>query len=177
MKENNDQWVCIGRIIRPHGVKGALSLKLENPQSQSLRPGLKIRVETKRGIAQEHIVTSFVAGRILSLSGLDDRNIAEAFNQSTVFIKRSDFPALRNDEIYLNDMLGFEVLDQENNSIGHVEAFSDNTAQVLIEVRLSDGRVGMIPFVAALVKKVDEGAKTIIVDLPEGLLENENSSV
>ena len=149
-------------------------MKLDNPQSQSLRPGLKVRIEPKNGLAREHVVDSFAGGRILALVGLEDRDIAESFSQASVFLKRSDFPTLRNDEIYLNDMLGFEVIDQENKSIGSVEGFSDNTAQVLIEVRLSNGETGMIPFVPALVKKVDERTKTIIVDLPLGLFENEN---
>lgn len=175
MKQNgsSDLWICLGRIIRPHGVRGALSFKLDNPNSDSLRPGLKVRVETKKGVVSEHTVAAFQAGRILSFVGLDDRDVAETFNQSQLFVKRSDFPNLRDDEIYLNDMIGFDVVDQVGEPIGKVEGFSDNTAQVLLVVRASNGVQGMIPYVQPLITRVDQLSRQIVVDIPQGLFESE----
>lgn len=178
MKHNGsgDDWICLGRIIRAHGIKGALSFKPDNPKSESLRPNLCIQIESRTGVLTRHVVKSYQAGRILSLEGLVDRNIAETFQQSKVYVKRSDFPNLGDDEVYLNDMIGFEVIDQKGEKLGIVEGFSDNTAQTLLVVRTARGDQGMIPFVEQLVKDVDLEAGTIRVDIPDGLFESEKAN-
>lgn len=169
----NETWICLGRVIRPHGVRGALSVKLENPQSEAFQPGLQLRFEMPKGQLVFRRVRSFQAGRILSLEGLEDRDLAEEFNQAKIWVKRSDLPDLQEDEIYLGDMIGFQVLDEEGQTLGVVEGFSHNTAQLLLDLRLSSGSQAMIPYVAPLVKSIDQERKKITVDLPEGLLEIE----
>lgn len=170
------EYICLGRIVRAHGIKGALSVKLDNPKSASLRPGIKIRVLSSKGVAHEETVASFSGGRILCLVGLDDRNDAEKLHQASIFINRRDFPPIEDDEIYLSDMIGFNVVDPNDVVIGSVSGFSDNTAQVLLEVLLTDGRNGFIPYVPALVKRVDSATQKISVDLPEGLFDSEKQN-
>ena len=68
---------------------------------------------------------------------------------------------------------GVSLHVNDGESLGIVEGFSHNTAQVLLEVRSSTGSRGMIPYVSPLVKEINQIAKRIIVDLPEGLFESD----
>jgi ribosomal 30S subunit maturation factor RimM len=147
-------WVSLGRVLRPHGVKGGLHVKLDNPLGQSLRAGIPIQLKGKDGRFKDFEVASFIAGRILTLK---------------------DFPAIREDEIYLRDMLGFEVFDVHGTLLGTVFGFSDNTAQVILDVRSEAGSHGLIPFVKPLIQKIDQAARAITVDIPEGLFESKES--
>lgn len=168
-------WIYLGKVVRPHGIKGGLLVKLVNAASKSLRPGIQVHFRLEKGTLKSFEVISFTAGRLLQIKGLEDRNVAETYVRSEVFIDRSDFPELKDNEIYLNDMLGFEVLSTNGDMIGEVTGFSDNTAQVLIEVKVPSGASAFIPYVKPLVQKVDTGARVIIVDLPLGLIESEAS--
>jgi 16S rRNA processing protein RimM len=168
-------WVSLGRVLRPHGVKGGLHVKLDNPLGQSLRAGIPIQLKGKDGRFKDFEVASFIAGRILTLKELDDRDIAEKLGGSEIFLDRSDFPAIREDEIYLRDMLGFEVFDVHGTLLGTVFGFSDNTAQVILDVRSEAGSHGLIPFVKPLIQKIDQAARAITVDIPEGLFESKES--
>lgn len=168
----HEHLVGLGRIIKAHGIRGALLVKLDNPQSDSLRSGIEIQIKLPSGEIQKKTVSEFVSGRFLKLDDVSDRNEAEKLSKSLLFIQRQDFPNIAEDEIYLHDMLGFEVVDVVGNPVGKVEEFSDNQAQVLLGVRNKDGFLGFIPYVAPLVVKVDSMTQTIVVDLPEGLFES-----
>jgi 16S rRNA processing protein RimM len=167
--EVSESWICLGRVLRAHGVKGALHIKLGNPHSESLRVGLQIHLRKKNGLIEHRIVKSVINGRILQLIDLEDRNVAEKLSQAEIYVDRSDFPALADDEIYLNDMMGFEVVDLEGHKIGSIRGFSDNGAQLLVDVLLPNHKHGLIPYVKPLIQKVDQASRQIIVDLPPGL--------
>ncbi len=56
-------------------------------------------------------------------------------------------------------------------AIGTVTALILGTAQDLLEVRLTDGRVGLVPFVEAIVPVVDIAGQRVVVDAPPGLFD------
>jgi len=172
-KDSNQQWVLLGRIARPHGVKGALSVKLDNPDSETLRPGINIRLQKENKAPTYFEVEFFHAGRILGLKDLTDRNVAEKLVGSSVYVSREDFPAIDADEIYLGDMLGFEVFAVDGTKVGTVEGFSDNSAQTIIEVRSPSKVLGSIPFVKPLIVEIDLKSRKLVVDLPQGLFDKD----
>lgn len=162
-------WICLGRILKPHGIRGSLNIKLDNPNSETLRPGLKLKLQKSGLAAQFFEVESFHAGRLLQLKDVADRTLAEKLTNSLMYVSREDFPKIASDEIYLTDMIGFEVFSSEGEKLGIVEGFTDNSAQTILEVRSTTGGIGLIPFVKPLITKLDADAKKIIVDLPNGL--------
>jgi len=175
MKPAEQNWICLGRILKPHGIRGALNTKLDNPNSETLRPGLRLKLQKSGGAAQFFEVESFHAGRLLNLKDIVDRTVAEKLTGSLMYVAREDFPKIASDEIYLTDMINFEVLSSEGENLGTVEGFSDNGAQTILEVRSRSGGIGLIPYVKPLIEKVDPDAKKIIVNLPNGLFTDPDS--
>lgn len=149
-----------------------MHLKLGNPKSESLREGLVVHLRKSNGQLEDHVIDSVIDGRILTLEAVEDRNAAEKLLHSDLYIDRGDFPELSDDEIYLSDMLGFVVV-QDEQPIGSVIGFSDNGAQLLVEVRSEQGKVGFIPYVKPLIVKVDQAAKRVVVDIPQGLFDHD----
>jgi len=79
--------------------------------------------------------------------------------------------ALPEGEYYESDLLGFAVKDDASGeTLGIVRGWQRFGGPPLLEVDCS-GREALIPFVAAICRKVDLERRTIEVDLPEGLLE------
>lgn len=172
-EQNTESWIRLGRVVRAHGIKGGLSVKLDNPLSTTIKRSLKIRLEMPSSKVSEHNVVAFQAGRILYVEDICDRNSAEAMQKAQVLIKREDLPKLEEGWDYLGDLIGFEVFDRQKNLLGVVEGFSDNTAQTLVVVRLLNKKEGLIPFVNEIVVDVDHDSSSIHVDLPDGLLDIE----
>jgi 16S rRNA processing protein RimM len=96
-----------------------------------------------------------------------DRTAAEALRGSRIFISRSSFPSADADEYYWVDLIGLEVINRQEESMGTVrELLSTGPQTVLVLEYWQDGKSleRMIPFVASFIDDVDLKARRIRVD-------------
>lgn len=171
---SSDPWIYIGRVARPHGVRGGVKLHLENPEGDLLRPGIVLRLELPKAASRELEVTRVYGAGNVDLADVINRDQAEALRDARVHVRRSDFPPPDEDETYLVDLLGAEVRHVDGRVLGVLESFSDNRAQPLAEVRTpkEDGaRLVLVPFVPGIVSDVDEDAGIVVLSPPLGLFE------
>ncbi len=129
MKKTN---VHIGHCTSPHGIKGEFSFVLYNPEDSILDNGSTITL-TPRGAGssvpqdgKEFAIKKISFGNktIVSLEGIDNRNIVEEMIPFDVHVSREDFPETEDDEYYINDLLGLEVYHYyTKNLIGRVMDF------------------------------------------------------
>lgn len=176
---SEDPWIYIGRVARPHGVRGGVKLHLENPDGDVLRDGIALRLELPEGAPREVAVTRVYGDANVDLEEISDRDAAEALRNARVHVRRSDFPPPDEDETYLVDLLGAEVRHVDGRVLGVLESFSDNRAQPLAEVRTPDdgsasgqgGRLVLVPFVPGIVSDVNEAERVVVLDPPLGLFE------
>jgi 16S rRNA processing protein RimM len=174
-------WVRIGVVTRPHGVRGALRLHLDNPETELLVEGLVVQLRREvRGAekTEEHAVARvFGVGDRLELEGVRTREAAEALRGAELCVHRDAFPEPDDDESYLVDLLGFEVRDPAGAVLGTIDAFADNgaqpLAQVLVGTHRGRKRIVEMPFVPELILKLDEEAGVLVVDPPGGLFTGE----
>ena len=141
MKKTN---VHIGHCTSPHGIKGEFSFVLYNPEDSILENGTIITL-TPRGAGStiphdgkefEIKKISFGNKTIVSLVGVENRNIVEAMIPFDVFVDRESFPETEDDEYYINDLLGLEVYHfYTKNLIGRVMDFYENGAQVVLKIK------------------------------------------
>ncbi|MFP5394273.1 MAG: ribosome maturation factor RimM [Gammaproteobacteria bacterium] len=110
-------------------------------------------------------------GEVVSqLVGTVGRDAAEALKGAAVFIPRSEFPQLPEDEYYWTDLIGMDVVNLQGESLGRVTDMMHNGAQSILRIAPAasgdDGKVPerLIPFVEHFVKTVNLSGKTITVD-------------
>ena len=106
---------------------------------------------------------------ILKLSGIDDRNAAEAAKGTELFITEADLPELPEGQFYIRDLIGMEVEEHGGSFPVVVTDVLQNTAQDIFEVKRDDGKTVLIPKVDAFVQKIDGKERLITVTLIEGL--------
>lgn len=91
---------------------------------------------------------------------------------SEVALPREAFPALQSHEVYICDLLGLQVVDEDQKHYGRVVAFYENKAgQVSLEVRDDRGRSFQFP-----VEWIEGGWESRRDELARGLLRVENVS-
>ena len=161
----------VGVIGRPHGVRGALKIHLDNPDGETLHPGLPIHVvvaadPTKKRPARafDDVVVTLGSG-ILTLKASPDRNAAETLVGAVIYVRREDFVP-DEDAVYLIDTIGKDVVDGAGVVLGNITGFSTNGAQPLAEVLTPAGKRVLVPFVPPIVREV--GA-VVVLDAPDGL--------
>jgi 16S rRNA processing protein RimM len=107
-------------------------------------------------------------GVIARVSGVADRNAAEALKGARLFTERSQLPAAADDEFYHVDLIGLTAVSPAGEPVGEIVAVHNYGAGDLLEIRLAESRkTELLPFSAAYVPDVDIPAGKLVVAMPE----------
>lgn len=154
----------LGVVVRAHGVRGAVGVRLHNPASTALRSVAEVFLE--RGGTTQRLRCRQVGGSgelaLLVLEGVSDRGGAEALRGARVLVERAALPPLEPDQYYYQDLIGCLAEDEQGRPLGEVaEVFSAGASDVLV-VRDADSE-RLIPLVDQWVTEVDLEARRIRV--------------
>jgi 16S rRNA processing protein RimM len=96
------------------------------------------------------------------LAGIETRGQALALKGKAVAVRRDALPEPEEGKYYLADLVGLEVVNVQGARLGVVTRTYSNGAHDVIEV--AGERTRLIPWVAAVVKKVDLPGKHVEVE-------------
>lgn len=163
--------VVVGRIGRPHGVKGAATIEVRTDEPDK-RFAVGARLLTDSGLDLTVASATWHSGRLLvTFEGYEDRTAVEQLRNALVSVDRpADERPEDPEEFYDSDLEGCEVV-VDGAVIGVVREVSHLPGQDLLVVATPDEREVLIPLVSAFVPQIDVSAKRIIITPPEGLLE------
>lgn len=168
-----EECFLLGYVQKAHGLKGEIALLLDTDSPSSYTNLQSIL------LLQKNILVPFMVKKIQILPNNraivkleESNNVDEAQRlvHSEVHLPLSMLPDLNEDEYFLHEVLGYIVVDVEKGTLGEITNFYEGNEQDLLGMTYQNAEV-LIPWVEAIVKKVDKTNKTIEVDLPEGLLE------
>lgn len=153
--------VRVGQIVGAFGIRGQVKVVPLVEIGDPLRDGARVRL--KGHWVKIERVTSHKGRPHVKFEGIDDMTAAEALQWE--FIEAIVAPTeLEEDEYWTRDLVGLSVVTTEGEDLGTVKAVHAYPAQDVIEV----GDI-LIPAVKQFVKSVDLDAKTIVVELIEGM--------
>jgi 16S rRNA processing protein RimM len=170
--------VCVGAIAAAHGIKGEVKIKTftADPLSvasygpvsdeSGVRQFRLNQVRTAGGAAGESVV-------LARLEGVTDRNAAEALRGLRLYVPRAALPAPEADEYYHHDLIGLAAVLVSGERLGTVEAVHNFGAGDLLEVSRDGASSVVVPFTNAVVPTVDLAAGKLVIDPPEGLLDED----
>lgn len=108
---------------------------------------------------------------LLLLEGITDRNMAEALRGQKILLDRADLPEPGEDEAYLEDLLGCDVLLPEGRRLGRLDHFEYPAGQEIWAIVTDQGDEVLFPARPEFITGFDLAARTVSIDPPEGLLE------
>jgi 16S rRNA processing protein RimM len=165
--------VVVGRIGRPHGVRGEVTVEVrtDDPELRFAPGTVLITDPADRGPLT-------LAGRrwhrevlLLAIEGVDSREQAEELRDTRLLVPVAELPALEDPDVfYDHQLVGLAARLSDGSPLGEVAAVRHEGTELLV-VRRPDGDEVLVPFVAAIVPTVDLAGGFLVVDPPEGLLE------
>lgn len=171
--------LVVGRLVAPQGLRGEVRvLPLSDFPERFTRAGRRW-LRRPGGQARE---VELRGGRVLPgkdlfvvrLEGIDSREAAEAAVGEELLVLASDRPRLAKGEFHLMDLVGLEVRLLENGErIGQVTDLL-HAGNDLLVVELTAERGGrrlLVPFVTAIVPRVELAEGWVGLTPPPGLLE------
>jgi len=170
--------LVVGRIARPHGVRGELvvDVRTDDPELR-LAAGAVLGTEPATAGPLTIAGTRWHSGRLLvRFAGVDNRTAAESLRGTMLLVDAADLEDLPDPDSYRDHQLvGLTVVERGGAVVGSVTDILHH-GQDLLVVAGSGPRAGteiLIPFVAAIVTEVDLEAGLMRVDPPAGLLDPE----
>lgn len=175
--DQDSQFLCIGKVQKPHALKGQIWVSLYNRQSSILTEIKQLYIKNSGDVLTPlTIMQVSTSGErfLLRLQEVSNRTTAESLQGVELYAKRTDLPVLDEQEFYTQDLVGCEVLLKDTTqSLGRIVA-----VQVLgiYDHLLLDGHAEQhfIPLLPGVLYRVDLDKKTVEIDPPEGLLELAN---
>jgi 16S rRNA processing protein RimM len=174
--------IVVGRIGKPHGVKGEVSVepRTDEPerrfaagaqlQTQNTRPGAPGPAHLTVAGSRWH------SGRLLvRFEEIADRSTAEQARGTMLAVpldpdERPEDP----EEFYDHQLVGLAVVTTEGRTVGELREIVHGSAQDLLVIAVpkigGDEPDVLVPFVSALVPEVDVRAGRIVVEDLPGLL-------
>ena len=162
------RWVTLGRVQRPHGVRGLLRARLDIEDSTWLEPGMELLVgTTPRELSRFSAAPGGPPFYLIGCVGVDDRQQAEALKGQDISIDRSQLPELGEDDgFYIEDLVGLNASDTRGTDLGSVHEVYVLAGRMIARVDW-----GLIPLDGPVIDHVDFDSGTVVFDLPEGLFE------
>ena len=161
--------IMIGKIVNAVGIKG--EVKVYNYSGFDDRYENLERIITDSGDFTIESVRHQQQMIILKLAGVNDRNGAEALKGRNVYMSEDDLPELPDEEFYIRDLIGIDVIDAESGQkIGMLKDVMTDRPQDIYVVKLEKGGECMIPAVDQFVKEIDAVEGRMTVALIEGMI-------
>jgi 16S rRNA processing protein RimM len=166
--------VVIAEVLRPRGNRGEVLVRSQSDVPGRLRQLKRAQARLPGGgdVAIEIAEAWVHAGDwVLKFAGIDSIDAAERFRGADIWVPAEERGELPEGEIFASDLIGCLVVDAVTGSeLGRVENWQACGGPALLETAVN-GREVLIPFVPEICREVDLEARTIRVELPEGLLD------
>lgn len=168
--------VEVARIGQAWGVRGGFKVYPHSSQPEAILACDTWLVQLASTSTSQHSTTWLLPIHNLKLQKevwlaqspmVTDRTAAEYLRNMRVFVPRTQFPDLDEEEYYWVDLIGCKVHNLEGIYLGEVEHLMTSGAQATLVLSYADAKPQaerLIPFVSAIVQQVDTQNKRIVAD-------------
>lgn len=161
--------IRIGKVARPHGVRGAIAVTLEDPASESLFGVAYVHLAAPGEEPRRFDAQRTARGRpgqvLLFLSEIGTVEAAESLRGQAVLLEEGQLPALGEDEYWHRDLLGLSAVTGDDLELGEVAEVVDTAEVPVLVIRRGKGET-YVPFNKAHVLAVDLSRKRVVVEPP-----------
>lgn len=162
-------FLAIGRLRRPHGVKGEIIMEVLTNFPDRLHANMLVCVGEEHELHEIEQLRSHNKAVIIKFTGLDDRDQVGRLRNEIVYLQSADYPELPEGEYYYFQLLGLLVLDESGKELGYLVEILETGANDVYVVRSADGNEILLPAIHSVILEVNLDRREIRVHPPEWL--------
>jgi 16S rRNA processing protein RimM len=162
------EFLIVGRVLRPHGVRGELLLETLTDFPEHLD---EVETVYLGEAAEPHSLESARTHRgqlLIRLADCPDRNAAEAFRGQLVQLRLEDSSPPPPGSYYVHQIVGMSVFTEAGEPLGEIVDILKTGANDVYVVRGPSGEI-LLPALRSIIRHIDLDAKRMTVHLMEGL--------
>lgn len=167
--------MLLGRILRPHGVRGELRIDVLTAYPERIMPEDRVFIgpdPSDPAAAVEYQIDGVRRHQqylLLQLEGVHARDEADLLRDQYVMVPLDDAVPLEEDEFYLFQIIGLPVYTEHDEHLGEIVDVIETGANDVYVVRGPRGEI-LLPAIEECILDVDIEGKRVTAHLMEGLL-------
>lgn len=175
MTREAPNYLLLGEVLRPHGIRGELRVKLLTAYPERINDleevylGSGVDDAAPTTYAVEHMRMNPPYG-LLKLRGIGDRDQADKLRGLLVMVDMEHAVPLEEGEFYLYQLIGLSVKLEDGTTLGTITDVLETGANDVYVVKSDPYGEVLIPVTDETIIRTDIAAAEVIVSLPDGLL-------
>lgn len=162
----------IGQIVNTFGIKGFVKvnpfvddvLRFDDLEKVYIRRNKEIKeLQVEEVKYHKNMV-------LVKFKGIDKVEDAEPLRNFYLEVDRENAIELEEGEYFIADLLGMNVLTEENEQLGKLEDIFNAGSSDIYVVKTEEGKQILLPAISEVVKEINLKENKIIVHLLEGLI-------
>jgi 16S rRNA processing protein RimM len=168
------EYIQIGFTKKTHGVKGELKIVIEEVFEDIFLEADRVFIEV-RGNKMPYFIQN-IRGEgdlIVLFEDITNKDQALVIQSKPVFMPAAELPAsieVPDDGLEYSFLEGFVLTDKNTGEVGTIEEVIDMPQQEMAVVVYKNREI-LIPLDEQIIVTISEAKKTILMDLPDGLLD------
>ncbi|MCY4170868.1 MAG: ribosome maturation factor RimM [Bacteroidetes bacterium] len=169
--------LLIGRITRPHGLKGECKIIPESDDPSRVCNLKRIWLGSSPETAKSYLIDSArlqTSKRgitvLMHIAGIDSLDDAQRIGKPKVYGHIDDLPPLEDGEYYMHDLIGVQVVSEEGDSVGTLKDVLETQAHPLYVIDRPDSSETLVPAVPEFIVSTDINQRQMIIRCIEGLI-------
>ncbi len=166
--------LLIGKIIGTRGLKGEVKIYPYTNSPEDFGRVEKVYLNEDQAnclILKKHKMHKNLI--IALFEGINNIDKAEELKNTEIFLDKTEAQNfLADDSYFYKDIIGVDVISLDNEHLGNIKAVNTSAKQDIFIVE-RNGKEWMLPNVENFVKEVNLEENKIIVDLIEGLVDED----
>ena len=164
-------FVVLGIIVRPHGLKGEVKVQLTCSGIDRLKNCPTLRLvrnnEELKKVSVQRVFLHNDGDAVVRLREVQGVEEAESLRGAALAVAATDKETPAAGTYYLDDLVGLRVEKMDGQAVGVIEEILEMPANSVCVTRGVDGAEILVPFSKSVVREVDLKARLMRVDLPE----------
>lgn len=162
-EDREPAFLVVGKLRRPHGVRGEIPLELYTEMLELLAP------EELVFIGESHVPYTIEVTRwkqdllLIKFAGISDRTIVSQFTNQLVYVPRERLPDLEVGEFYYHELIGLTVVDCHGTYLGILRQIITTKANDVYVVQSDTGDELLFPATEDMILEIDLGTHKMVV--------------
>lgn len=162
-------YLVVGFLRRAHGLRGEMIMDLHTDFPERLQNGRKLFVGEERKPMTLSGSRPHAKGMLVKFKGIETPEQAGELRNQWVYVRAADVPDLPEGKIYQHELFGYEVVDDQGNTLGELVEILETGANNVYVVRDPSGKEILLPAIPSVVLEIDAERRVMRVHLLEGL--------
>ena len=167
-QRSESDFLRIGRVSRPHGLRGELSIQVSVSKPPFLNDVEQVYIGSARVPYKISAARTHRKRLLLRLANVEDRESAEVLRGQDVSISVADAEPLQPDEYYIRELIGLQIVTEEGEALGTLKDVLETGANDVYVV-MQDEDDWLLPAIKDVVRAIDLERNEMIVHLLPGL--------